>query len=282
MKILRFFFVGLLLLLLFFVLDLYKEISFFKKRERINILIYNQNPIFFSLEERGDNYYARLSPSFKIVVPGGYGEYSIGALGKLSLLEMDPEILRRSFSLLFGNPIDFYFYKDLSKIYYSRSNVKKEREEEFSVVDVLRYNSNANLFERLYLFVKFLRKADGVKITVRPEEREGERIVLKKFQRRIQALFYSQVLRQEDIRVKIFYKNEPTAAVNISSVLEGSGIDVLDFEKGNFSGKCKVVGSKKSFTLEFISRSFGCVKKFEKIEDNLIEFYLGNKEEKWR
>src|SRR5689334_15962905 len=69
------------------------------KKDRVNIVVYGQNTAFYSigLSDAG-NYIVPFYPDLKIELPGGYGMYRVGAIGKLVELEKKPDILRRSFS----------------------------------------------------------------------------------------------------------------------------------------------------------------------------------------
>src|SRR5438105_4409981 len=67
--------------------------------ERLNIVVLGQTPLLYSLDRTHSvDYLVSFYPDLKIQVPGGYGRYRFGALGKLIELTLDPDILKRSFS----------------------------------------------------------------------------------------------------------------------------------------------------------------------------------------
>lgn len=257
-------------------------VSFYNKKGRINILVYDSSPVILSLDlKTGVNYYLYLPVDFKISVPGGYGEYRIGSIGKLADLEKDPELVRRSFSFLLGSFIDFYFYPNLSKVWYS-----KEKRPFLRKWEILRYRTNANLLARSYVLFKFfsLNSASFSPLKIKSFEVERGRINFSKFHSRIQGDFYLPEIRRENKKIRIFYAQNYKAAENLGRIFKGEGIDVLSYE--TFPGRkvCKVVGREKNFSLEYLQKIFGCQVQIDKnLEPNLIKFYLGKiEEEKWK
>ncbi len=290
MRRIKIFFLLLVFLTGYFVWKFYSLAKYFSQKERLSVLIYDSQPVFLSLDLReGINYYSYLPLDFKIDVPGGYGSYRIGSIGKLAFLEKDPELLKRSFSLLFATPLDYYFYSDLSKIYYNNKELDEDRRREkvfFSLKKFFVYKTNASFAEKVFIFSKFLTvpPVSFQPIRVRSEEVEEEKISLKKFHRRIQGSFYNRKIREENKRVKIYYNKEFSAAENLAAVFEGMGIDVLGFERKEGREGC-IISTKKEGTVErIVSRVFGCQLDYdEKLEEDLINFYLGKKlEQKWR
>ena len=69
---------------------LFKSITgsvFLKGRDKINVVFYGENTRFYSLDQKNISYLLSFPSSIKVMVPGGYGEYKVGAIGKLASLE---------------------------------------------------------------------------------------------------------------------------------------------------------------------------------------------------
>ena len=265
---------------------IYKLTRYFSQKGRVNVLVYDSTPIFLSLNVReGVNYYANLPLDIKVKVPGGHGYFRIGSLGKLAFLEKTPGLLGRTFSLFFSTPVDFYFYKDISQIYYSNKG-KVNNLRAFEIHKLFSYSSNADLLTRIYLFLKLFdfKNSNFELLKVRKEEVEEDRVDLEKFHRRLQGFFYSTSLRQEDKKVKIYFSVYPFAAKNIGRILEGTGVNVIGFQRREKLDKCEVEAAQNSFTLEFLTRAFKCnIKINSKLSGNLIKFYLDKSlEEQWK
>ena len=142
------------LLLIFISINLYNSVIF-KRHDRINLLIFEQNPVFLSLSTIGEaNYILYLYPDLKLNIPGGFGYYRVGALSKLATLEKNPEIFNRAISGSTHLFLDFYFYPKKIEIYYGTGN--KPQTIELSIRNILFDKSNANFFDKLYLAYKTL------------------------------------------------------------------------------------------------------------------------------
>src|SRR3989344_49921 len=97
-----------------------------QKPERINVFVLDQNPIFLSLSTIGEsNYFLNFYPDLKINVPGGYENYRVGALGKLSDLERDSGVLSRTISEATLTFMDFYFYPKKPNVLFGNNNHKQ-------------------------------------------------------------------------------------------------------------------------------------------------------------
>ncbi|MCX6732870.1 MAG: hypothetical protein NTV98_05005, partial [Candidatus Roizmanbacteria bacterium] len=77
-----------IVVILIILLRLLFTSAFFVKEDRINILFYSSEPIYYSLERGGEvHYVTTFNADSRTEVPGGYGVYRMGALGKLIKLE---------------------------------------------------------------------------------------------------------------------------------------------------------------------------------------------------
>lgn len=261
---------------------IFSLVSYYEKKGRINILFYDSSPVFLSLDlKTGVNYYLVLPLDLKIKVPGGYGEYRIGSVGKLAYLEKEPKILERSFSFFIGSFIDYYFYPSLSSIFYTADKKIFLRKKE-----VLIYKSNAGFLKKLYLFFKIfpLNSSSFVSIKIKPEEVKEDTINFLKFNSRIQGNFYLPQVREENKKIKIFYSKNYKSAENLAFILKGEGFDVLDFASYKGFSKCKIKFKVQSFSVEYLNKILGCEVKFDdRVGDNIIELYLSEKEEEeWK
>lgn len=207
------------------------ESAFFVKEDRINVLFYSSQPMYFSLEKRGEvHYVTSFNADSRTGVPGGYGIYRIGALGKLITLEKNPDLLKRTFSRITGSMIDFYFYPHTEEIYYGdKENVKIP-----TFTDIFFLPSNANLFDRLYLYLQYAGKhlSEFEEIHIK-KIKSGDTILLSDvtFARQYLGYFYHKSLRKENKTVQILYSDSYNAAKNMSRIIDGEGIRVVDIDK---------------------------------------------------
>ena len=144
----------LCLLFLFFIIKAIIASPFIKKLDRINIVVFDYNPFFYSLDQQDSIHYAvSFYPDLKIIVPRGYGQYRVGALRKLADLEKRPEIFKQAFSYATSTFVHYYFYPRDQSVYYGRE--KKDKTEIPGAKEIFTYRSNAGPIERLYFFIKF-------------------------------------------------------------------------------------------------------------------------------
>src|SRR3990167_5657241 len=95
---------------------------------------------FYSLDQKNINYLLFFSNSVKVIVPGGYGEYKVGAVGKLVSLEKNPEIIRKTFSAVTATLVDLYFYPKKTTIYHQDNFNSNEIP---TIKEIFLTNSNA-------------------------------------------------------------------------------------------------------------------------------------------
>lgn len=265
--------------------------AFFFDRDRIQIAFYSDTPAYFSLEKGGNiHYVTTFAADSRTSVPGGYKEYRIGGLGRLVELEKKPELFKKTFSRITGSMTDFYFYPRTSEIYYGNT-------EEFHIptaTELFTYASNANIFDRLYLWFQFVGKRktalDEVKIK---KIQQDDKILLsdQTFARQYLGFFYQKSLREENKTVQILYHSSYNAARNVSRVIDGEGIRVVDIDadeslsaEKSAQKQCRIIekGSGQfSKTAYRLKEYFKCT--LERGEGRLsdIVLYMYNAEGEW-
>ncbi len=216
----------------FFIILLRQFLSsaFIAKEGRINILFYSAQPIYFSIERGGEvHYVTTFDADSRTEVPGGYGVYRIGALGKLVTLEKNPELLQKTFSRITGSMIDYYFYPTGESIYYGTG-------EGFTIPSfsqIFFMYSQANFFDRIYVWFQFVGKhsADFEEIQIKKIQ-TGSTVLLSDttFAQQYLGYFYHRRLRDENKTVQLLYAVSYTAAENMSRIIDGEGIRVVDID----------------------------------------------------
>lgn len=276
---------GLFLLLMFFLFRSLSQSLFLQNPDRLNLLFYSENPYVLSLGNKDNvNYIINFYPDLKILVPGGYGFYRVGALGKLVYLEKKPDIYKRAFSSAASTIVNLYFYKTKNEVYYGKNEPEKIRLPGWG--EALFNKSNATFFDRIFATYKLLLLKPGDFTRLDPLIRkEKEDVILSEedFAKEYQGFFYQKTYRNERKNVQIIYSKRTKNAELISRILEGSGIRVVDVSyKENDQKNCLVVYSKEmTKTAKDLSYFFDC--KLVKGETTLsdIIFYLANVEENW-
>lgn len=268
------------------------ESAFFIKEDRINVLFYSSQPIYYSFEKGGEvHYVTTFNADSRTAVPGGYGVYRMGALGKLVILEKNPELLKRTFSRITGSMTDYYFYPGSEEIYYGSAESIRTP----SLRDIFLTSSNANLFDRIYISMQFIGKhrADFEEIRIKKIQ-SGDSVLLSDvtFARQYLGYFYHKTLRKENKTVQLLYTDSYRAAQSMSRVIDGEGIrvvdiDVLENEKSkaqNLKTDCIVkenTENKFSRTGTEIADFFHCIliKGKGRVSDIVVE--LGKVEGEW-
>ena len=285
--------VGIILCLVVFLIVVLRQLftsAFFIKEDRINLLLYSSEPIYFSLEKGGEvHYLTTFNAESRTAVPGGYDVYRIGALGKLITLEKNPDLLKRTFSRITGSMIDYYFYPKSQSIYYS----SKETVRLPTFTELFLYDTNGNFFDRLYFYLQFFGKhlTDFEEIHIKKIQ-TGETVLLSDtvFARQYLGYFYQKSLRKENKTVQILYTNSYTAAKNLSRIIDGEGIRVVDID---ISSKLKVESLKSecivkenaekgfSLTAEEMVSFFHCIliRGRGRVSDIVVE--MGKAEREW-
>src|SRR3989338_2216276 len=246
--------------------DLYSS-AFFQRKDRINLVI-NQDQIAvysLGLEDRV-NYFIPFYPDLNVIIPGGYGYYRLGALAKLVSLEKNPDLLRKTYSLMTPGFVDFYFYSSIPSDKIEILFGKEKRDfflPRFYLIFFAK--SNARFFDRLFLYLQFLGKTKGqFKIIADiPTKIEGSRRVFSSnnFFETYQGIFYKKTYRSEQRSVQIVYTKSYKTAQFLTQILEGEGIRVVDLSQSDNKEKnCFVFEDKKKFseTAKSVSQFFAC------------------------
>jgi len=276
-KIIILFFV-VLLFFYFFYRDVKKSILI-KSNGKINVVFYGSTTRVFSLDNGGTNYIISIPSQAKLLIPGGYGLYKTGSLGKLVSLEKKPDLYIRSFSAALSAFVNIYFYPYKNPIYYD------DQKGEYlipSFREIFLGNSNASFIDRLILYSKtFNKNQNAFKII-----EESERFEREKFNSRYLGIFYKQSYREIGEKVQISYSKSYKTAELISDMIEGEGIRVVDIDEKNgpIMKKCLLTAraeAKNSPTLMVLADFFGCNIKVGQpaVSDIILE--LGPLEEIW-
>ena len=205
---------------------------FFAPPERLNVVFYSDQTYLYSLGiENGIHYVLPFPSNMKIQIPGGYGEYRVGALGKLIGFEKDPTLLKRAFTYNSSSFVPYYFYPTQSSIYYSPG---EEGIHIPTLKDILTSQSNASFLDKLFIYSKFgaVSRNDFIAIdTTKYSDREGEDHIFSSqdFKKKFIGYFYNKTYRTERKTVQIIYSKDYNTAVGIGQILEGNGIRVVDY-----------------------------------------------------
>lgn len=278
-----YFIVGLLII--YFLFASLRNSLLFNKKDRLNIVVYGEETAFYSYGFKdGVNYFISYPADIKILVPGGFGYYRLGALGKLVDLENEPSIFKKAFSSTTGSFVDFYFYPKKSEIFFGQ-----EKKVVFfpKPTDFLFNRTNASIIDRFYVFTLFLTKQKNnfKQITNLPIKQENNDTYFdeKKFYDDQLGFFYQESMRGEKANVQIIYSNNIENANLLSKIIEGQGIRVVDISYKSDLKTCYVIeDSDQSLkTVDMLVAFLGCRKKKAKTNPYDIILELGVKEKEW-
>ena len=274
MKGLSLLFIVLFVYLFFILVRTVSTSTIFNNSAHVNVVFYGKDTYFYSLSKKNStNYYMYLWPDIELTVPGGFGKYRLGALGKLVELDKNKDLYRKSFSNLTGTFIDFYIYPSGDSIFYGKS--EKDGLNSVSVFEILLRKSNMNILERAYVSYLFLRKPpSSFKIL------HFNNDVKKTYQ----GYFYNESYRNEKLNVQILYTKSYSTSVAIGQIIEGEGIRIVDVSNDpEKSTGCRIVNGTEgqSLTVKALSRFFNCPVTKGKTGGYDILFKLGDLEKKW-
>lgn len=272
----------------------------FTSRDRVTVVFYGEHPSVVSIGYSDSvNYIGFFDQGAAVYVPGGYGQYNIGALGKLVDLDHKPQILQRAFSSILSSYVDFYFYPKKSMIYSfdppapTKSGPAGRQDffiPKLSFLDVIfpyHFNTNAGFFDRLHIYISMLNKkrSDFSRLKIRTiTDEAGNRIFAEsRFDKKYQGYFYEQKLRSESKSVQILYKNYKSAVV-LTRIIEGEGIRVSDLSKDTSSGQTGCIINEyqepHSNSALFLKNILHCSLKRGKSDTADIVLHLGEAVEK--
>ncbi len=274
----------IILLLGIYVLNAFKNSVLSKDKERIHVLFYGKEANLYSIGRKDNVHYVmRFYPDLKVKVPGGYGYYRVGALGKLIELEHNPDLMRRTFSSVSNSFVSYYFYPIGQEIYFGKELRDLIQLPHFNQIFFSR--SNTNFVDKLYFFFFFLKRPDQFEEinyrskVVNEDEYFQDDIYTKKYL----GYFFDREYREEQKTVRIFYETSYTTAVGLSRILDGEGIRVVDIaESGTLKQSC-VVREVEPFskTAKDIANFLSCSLKAGEVEGSDIMITLGDKEKEW-
>lgn len=277
--------VVLLLLIVGAVFQLLRHSLFFTAPERLNIVMYGEKTVFYSLGIRDRLDYAiPFYPDLRITVPGGYGEYRIGGLGKLVSLEKNDTILKKTFSTTTATFVSYYFLPRDTKVYYGKTLEEVSVPSPFSYFT---YRSNAGFFDRVYIFFHMIGKRPQNftnLTTIKSYVKAGDIIFSQDdFNELYKGYFYQKRYRDERKNIQILYSTEYRSASSIGQLLEGNGIRVSDISEGGKEGDCvvKEQAGTHSVTARDVATFFGC--RLEQAQTGVYDilFVLGSLEKSW-
>ncbi|MBI3366415.1 hypothetical protein HY041_02190 [Candidatus Roizmanbacteria bacterium] len=260
---------------------------FLNKQDRIDVVFYGSHTRFYSLGLGDVSYRFSVPSNLEVEVPGGYGYYRIGALGKLISLEKKHDLYKKTFSTVSSSFVDLYFYPKENIIYYDEQTKKNSFP---TFVEIFMNGSNANLLDRVLLWLYFLQKSENQykEIDNIPQMQIQNRALFDRvaFFKLYQGFFYKKTHRNIKDRVQILYTKNYKTALLLSNILDGEGIQVVDLSETDTILKgCNVIYSevhnKSSTTTKDIANFFGCT--VEKGETNVsdIILVLGDLEKEW-
>jgi|SRR3989339_406708 len=278
-------FVFLLICLLYYLFKLVSSSVFLKGRDKINVVFYGERTRFYSLDRKNISYLLFFSNLVKVIVPGGYGKYKVGAIGKLASLEKKPEIVKKTFSAMTSSLVDLYFYQKKTAIYYDNTDLKQTP----TFKEIFLTNSNANLIDRLFLLHIFLTngKENFQVIDLKPFESGSNNDIFDQnsFYKKIQGSFFQRTYRNHDVNVQIIYANSYKTAQLISQMIEGEGIRVVDLSNQNkILSSCLLISNKNTImtkTYQHLADFFKCKTRVGETTVSDIILELGNLEKEW-
>jgi len=266
--------IGIFFIFYFLYLN-FKTSVFLKEKDRINVVFYSQNSKLFSFSKKEVNYLIKFPAEIEILVPGGYGKYRVGALGKLVALERNPDLLKKTFSGATSTLVDLYFFPRKTEIYYNVFN-----DSNFPAIgEILLGKSNANTIDRLFLLFKFFNKnpVDYKIISLDKALFDQEQ-----FHKDFQGNFYKKTYREIGENVQIIYTRSYSTALLFSQMIDGEGIRVVDLSQEKEVDKnCQVITKKLSLISQNIARYFNCKIRIGETTVSDIILKLGNLEKEW-
>jgi hypothetical protein len=286
--------VGFGIILLYLIFKIGSDFSrslFVTRPDRVNILVYGETPTFYSFGIRDvGNYAITFYPDLRVQVPGGYGYYRIGALGKLATLQDDPKLLSSAFTAVTSTFVDYSFLNPSGEVFYGGRDETRNAGKP-SNWDIFRMRSNAAFFDKIYLMTLMnqIQPNSVHDIDYLPYEKAKNDTVFNEdnFLDRYIGVFYRKTYREDNRNVQLLYSNSGSynTAEMISSVLNGNGILVGDISRRkNAKKQCRVIeeGSEPySRTAVMIAEFFDC--RLERGDTDVYDilFELGSLEDSW-
>jgi hypothetical protein len=277
-----------LILLCFFLYISLGRSLFFQKGDRVNLIVYGAEPAVYSLGLKDKvNYLIKFYPDLKVKVPGGYGYYRLGGLGKLVSLEKNPSLFKKTFSYVTSSFVNRYFYYPSEAIFYGKSQPDRKGAR-ISLLSFIKQKSNGSFFDQLFFINFFLRNRLKDFIIINSFNdfvtKDGY-FIAEDFFKEYQGYFYQPIFRQEKLNTQLIYKKDYQTAKMISNIIEGNGIRVVDISQKSQKGinGCLVVENRERFSqsAQALAGFFQCRLKKANPEISDIIMYIGKKEDEW-
>lgn len=262
------------------------------KRDRINIVFYGQETMLvsFGLEDEV-NYIVNFSNVHKVSVPGGYGRYNVGALGKLASIEDDDDLMLRTFASMTSSYVDYYVYPKNPDVFGDEetANFEYNAQALISQLNSGEFETNATFVDKLYLSFLLSKKRTSDFIPLRATASENKLKELeyseKQFQKSYKGFFYHQSLREESKDVQIVYESYP-GALTLTRVIEGQGIRIVDLSAAEepIQQRCLVqYTDDASKTATYLKNRFNCSLEKHTVENADIMLIMGEElTEEWK
>lgn len=262
------------------------RIRYIAHKDRIQVLVYDgKAATVTSFDMRdGVDYQILFDAKTSVTVPGGYKQYEVENIGKLSYLEKDPLLILRTFSSAISSMVDVIVYPSRDVSFSSQR---------FSVItSLIRFsqNSNLNFLERMYLAIILSGHRDKP-IEIKDVDSRNEKGIFdeKHFAKTYRGYLYHTSLRDENKAVIATYNTSHLAADRVSRILEGEGIRVVDISQNNKKDDesfCQITLSEHrqgmEVTKNFLQNTFGCIIEPTSTIDEALILNIGEQmEKKW-
>lgn len=261
---------------------------FFQKKGRLNLLFYGQNPRIYSVGFDDEvNYYLEYEPDLEVNVPGCYGNYRVGAMGKLSFYEKKQDIIKRTFSSMTSQFIDIYFLSSKSEeVYYGEEKHSSLVQPSFN--EIFSSKSNAGLLDKIYIYYTLLQipshKYTSIDYPVNTDKNKKRVLLEKKFSQQYKGTFFNPFLREDKKNIQILYQHSYSTADALGRVIEGEGARVADIsESDKETKKCVITEDSytHSLTAKILSSYLNCDLRTGKTDIYDIIVLLGPVEKEW-
>lgn len=276
-------------ILLYFCLSIGAEFFssiYFDRPERISVVFYSKRPFLlsFGLADNVD-YVVSFDNDHKVLVPGGYGRYAIGSIGKLSQLEKRPELISQAFSSITSSFVDWYFLPNNVAVYDLLDEDSQDFSKKLFIKTIFdrQTKTNAKFFDKLYLSYLIFnhRRQDFIVVSASSIKTENNEKIFSEtsFSRKVNGFFFQKSLREESAEVKLYYTSY-SAAQNLSRVMQGSGIRVVDLENSTLAGgeECTLVYDQNSTaykkTARYLKKRLNCNLKPGTVKGATLAIYL--------
>ena len=278
---------------LFVLARAFKESIIIQKRDRINIVYYGRETELISIGlTDGVHYIVSFSQNNKVSVPGGYGRYNVGALGKLAALEKTPDLIGKTFSSMISAHVDYYILPKEPEVYSGEDTDSPMFSQKSAISQMFSgpFVTNAHIFDKLYIAFLLSQRRQKDFAVLRSLSEEGEdgniNFSERRFLKKFKGFFYHQSLRQEEKEVQIVY-HRYSAATTLSRVIEGQGVRVVDLADGSISeGRKKCVLTAEDTTgktIHYLARMFNCDVQKGSPEASDIKLVMGTElTEQWK